>query len=330
VNLAIRISFLLFLCIFPAAHAAAFITDCALTGVGGFSPFHPRATDQIEFTVGLYAINTTDSSGTPRMVLSRATLGGNNQIALDIVVTTDKGPFPGYDADVVSYGPPSTIGYAWRASGSLGALPVGEYTVTSTIHVYDARTGLSPNPCLNEGMAIPLTVYSTSGIAPVVEFYNSGLDRYFLTQDTNEIQDLDIGVHPGWLRTGQSFFAYIPGQSGGHVPPAYRFYGLPSARLDAHVFTMGASAETFNLMVGALSRSWKLETYDAFELYYPDRDGSCRTGTVPVYRLWNQRVDSNHRYTTDPAIKAEMIARGYVAEGYGNDAAFFCALASDQ
>jgi hypothetical protein len=45
-----------------------------------------------------------------------------------------------------------------------------------------------------------------------------------------------------------------------------------------------------------------------------------------VYRLWNQRVDSNHRYTTDPAIKAQMIAKGYVAEGYGPDAIMMCAF----
>ena len=34
--------------------------------------------------------------------------------------------------------------------------------------------------------------------------------------------------------------------------------------------------------------------------------GACPAGTVPVYRLWNQRADSNHRYTTDPGIKAYM------------------------
>ena len=31
-------------------------------------------------------------------------------------------------------------------------------------------------------------------------------------------------------------------------------------------------------------------------------------------------MDSNHRYTTDPAIKAQMIARGCVAEGIGPNA----------
>ena len=56
--------------------------------------------------------------------------------------------------------------------------------------------------------------------------------------------------------------------------------------------------------------------------------GACPADTVPVYRLWNQRADSNHRYTTDPGIKAAMLAKGYVAEGYGPDAAAMCTTAA--
>jgi hypothetical protein len=44
-----------------------------------------------------------------------------------------------------------------------------------------------------------------------------------------------------------------------------------------------------------------------------------------VYRLWNGRSDSNHRYTTDPLTRVTMIARGYVAEGYGLYGVAFCA-----
>ena len=58
--------------------------------------------------------------------------------------------------------------------------------------------------------------------------------------------------------------------------------------------------------------------------------GACPAGTVPVYRLWNQRFDSNHRFTTDPVVKAQMVARGYVAEGYGPDAVSMCASSVGQ
>jgi hypothetical protein len=56
----------------------------------------------------------------------------------------------------------------------------------------------------------------------------------------------------------------------------------------------------------------------------PDASGVCPNAWIAVYRLWNQRADSNHRYTTDAAIKASMIAKGYVAEGYGADAVALC------
>lgn len=316
------ISLFLLLCTFPASHAIAVILPCSLMDIG-FSPVHPQPKDQIQFGVALNAINPSDSAGTPRLVLSQATLGSNVQIALDIVATTDKAPFPGYEVDAIGNGP------VLSATGNLGSLPVGEYRVTATIRVYDAATGSLASPCPGSPTPVrTLNVYATSGIASVIEFYDAGLDHYFLTQDADEIQHLDTAVHPGWVRTGQSFLAYVPGQTGGQVPPVWRFYGLPSAGLDSHVYTMGATAETFNLLVGPLGAAWNLETNDAFELYYPSyTDGSCPTGTVPVYRLWNHRADNDHRYTTDPAVKAEMIARGYIAEGYGNDAVFFCALA---
>jgi hypothetical protein len=35
--------------------------------------------------------------------------------------------------------------------------------------------------------------------------------------------------------------------------------------------------------------------------------------------------DSNHRYTTDPVVKAQMQAIGYIAEGYGPNAVAMCA-----
>ena len=55
--------------------------------------------------------------------------------------------------------------------------------------------------------------------------------------------------------------------------------------------------------------------------------GACPDGTIAVYRLFNQRADANHRYTTDPAVRAQMIARGYVPEGYGPEGVAMCAIA---
>jgi plasmid maintenance system antidote protein VapI len=49
-------------------------------------------------------------------------------------------------------------------------------------------------------------------------------------------------------------------------------------------------------------------------------------GTIPLYRLWNQRADAGHRYTISAAIKAQMLAADYLAEGYGPDGVAMCAV----
>jgi hypothetical protein len=54
--------------------------------------------------------------------------------------------------------------------------------------------------------------------------------------------------------------------------------------------------------------------------------GACPAGTIAVYRVWNARVDTNHRYLTDRARRDQMVAsQGYVAEGYGPDRVIMCA-----
>ena len=55
-------------------------------------------------------------------------------------------------------------------------------------------------------------------------------------------------------------------------------------------------------------------------------DRSVRTGTVPLYRLYNngQGGAPNHRYTIDPAIRTQMIGQGWIPEGNGPDGVFAC------
>src|SRR6266581_1935869 len=77
---------------------------------------------------------------------------------------------------------------------------------------------------------------------------------------------------------------------------------------------------------GPLGTKWLLEGDDVFEIALPNFvAGTCPASTTPLYRLWNNRSDSNHRYTTDVATKQLMISKGYVAEGYGPDAVVMCA-----
>ena len=47
-----------------------------------------------------------------------------------------------------------------------------------------------------------------------------------------------------------------------------------------------------------------------------------------VYRVWDNRADTNHRYTTSLAVRQQMLAAGWVAEGYGPGQVIMCAPAS--
>ena len=154
----------------------------------------------------------------------------------------------------------------------------------------------------------------------VVEFYNETLDHYFISALDADIDALDSGRFKGWQRTGLSFDAYLTPAAGSS--PVCRFY-LPPASGDSHFYS--ASPAECN-EVKAKFPQFVYEAPDVFHIGLPDTTtGACPTGTKPVYRLWNNRADSNHRYTADPAVKAQMIARGYIAEGYGPDAAIMCA-----
>jgi hypothetical protein len=295
--------------------SSAFFFGCGLEGNTTFSPAHPQARDPLTFDIALYHAFVNGD-----VVLSKTIISPGNQIMFDVVITVPDAVamFPDYQ----SY--PAVTGAMTYFEGMLGPLAVGQYTVTSSVRTYFPAYGFHKN-C--DDYTRTFIVYADDGLSPVVEYYYSVLDHYFITQFTDEIAALDAGVHPGWVRTGQSFLAYRPEQGVGL--PVQRWYGLPSSGLDTHFFTLGGDDVVFLLNHPS---QWERESNAAFAAGFPSVviEGvgvpGCPSGEVPVYRLWNRRADSNHRYTTDPAIKAQMIAKGSVAEGYGPDAIMMCAF----
>ena len=158
--------------------------------------------------------------------------------------------------------------------------------------------------------------------ATVVEYYNATLDHYFVSALPDDIAALDSGTLKGWARTGHTFNAFAAAAPG--TSPVCRFY-LPPSSGDSHFYS-ASPAECAE--VAAKFPAFVHESPEVMHIALPDlATGECPAGLARVYRLWNNRADSNHRYTADPAVKAAMVAQGYVAEGYGPDATIMCAEA---
>ena len=155
---------------------------------------------------------------------------------------------------------------------------------------------------------------------PAVEFYNLAQDHYFMTAAANEIADMDGGKYAGWQRTGRAFNAYLAPVSG--FGPVCRFY-IPPAHGDSHFYSASPSE------CAAALATYPFFFYEAPNVLYlalPNLvTGACPANTIPVYRVWNQRADTNHRYTTSAAVRASMVAAKWVAEGYGPDQVIMCA-----
>ena len=162
-----------------------------------------------------------------------------------------------------------------------------------------------------------LVRYDLSGAVasmPVVEYYNTGLQHYFITAGAAEMAMIEAGgAGPGWQRTGYGFRAYLPenGVAIGALPVC-RFYGTPGRGPNSHFYTVNAAE------CAAVKKDpgWALEG-TAFYLFAPV-NGQCEAGEQAVYRVYNNRFaqnDSNHRYTTDPNLYAQMQAQGWLAEG---------------
>jgi Repeat of unknown function (DUF5648) len=156
-------------------------------------------------------------------------------------------------------------------------------------------------------------------LVEVVEFHHERLDHYFLSWRPSEIAALDAGTTiRGWVRTGAAFRAWATPETGSS--PVCRYY-IPPELGDSHFYGRGhAECEA----TGHAQPGLVLEDARFMHLALPSA-GACPANTVPVYRVFSQRADANHRYTTDRTVRNQMTARGWLAEGDGPDLVVMCA-----
>jgi hypothetical protein len=147
-------------------------------------------------------------------------------------------------------------------------------------------------------------------VVQTIEYYNAGLDHYFITAFPDEAAMLDAGVQvPGWKRTGYAFPSWQSGTGPGNE--ACRFFGTPGRGPNSHFYTINA-AECDEVKANP---DWTFEAF-AFRAVEPI-SGGCAAEYQTVTRLYNNGMggQANHRYLTDAAAIDATVARGWSIEG---------------
>lgn len=211
----------------------------------------------------------------------------------------------------------------YKINAQLSALPEGRYTVRYQAQVRQPP----PTPNYTAPTLVGLwnlVVLDQGKRVSAIEYYDSHLDHYFITAEAAEINALDSGVFPGWVRTGQTLGVVSASAIGAGFGPVCRLYGLPTAGLDSHFYS--ASPAECAAVLAKWPTAWILESYNVFQSYLPDlTTGVCPINLLPVYRVYDNRPDANHRYTTSLAIRDQMVNAGWLPEGYGANAVAMCA-----
>ena len=253
---------------------------------------------------GLAALKVTiGTDGAPSLTAQwhNAQGGSSSLVANNVLYSASSGTLRALD--------PTTGSTLWSTNQIAGVHWESPVVANGTLYMTDESGRLS-------AFAPPATAVKST----VIEFQNASLDHYFMSSLQPDIDALDSGLFPGWSRTGQTFVAYsqsVPGAS-----PVCRFY-IPPLYGDSHFYSASTSECA---AVAARYPFFVLESAAVFYISLPDQlTGACPAGTLAVYRLWDNRADTNHRYTLSRAIRDQMVAAGWIAEGYGNDAVIMCA-----
>lgn len=188
---------------------------------------------------------------------------------------------------------------------------------TQLVNPYDQLAGLETtgefsSMWLDVGMCF--SPGPPDALGKTVEFYHSGLDHYFYSADAQEIDGLDTGSGAkGWARTGKTFTVVRDAGCHSTAPQqtAYRFYGGIKGGPETHFFTVDRQ----ECRALADSGVWQFEGAPFWGTPTDARGGCSLPDETPLYRIWRSFGTSNHRFTTERSVVAEMAAKGWMDEG---------------
>jgi Repeat of unknown function (DUF5648) len=178
----------------------------------------------------------------------------------------------------------------------------------TTDDIYDTAVFLAAGGVKSPGVG----ALTNSSLVKVIEYYHDVFDHFFITGIPGEIAKLDDGTFVGWTRTGRAFNVFATGTPGTY--DVCRFFSTSFAPKSSHFYTPFAS----ECATVKASKDWAFEDV-VFSVALPDDEGTCQSGTQPLYRVYNDGMGAapNHRYTTNVGTFEDMIAKGWKPEGAG-------------
>lgn len=216
------------------------------------------------------------------------------------------------------------IGFDNDGGGGINArIPASTGYVTlpssGTYFVWAAANRANTNGMYSLTLSSPLWSLPPLSDLTVTEFYHPQFNHYFITAYPDEAASLAAGRLPPWTPTGQTFPVWK--SAGNNIANVCRFFSSTFSPKSSHFYTHNP-AECQSLRNGNV---WQLEATEAFSVM-PTTDGACPTNTMPLYRLYNNGMSGapNHRYTSSLGIRGQMIAAGWIPEGYGANSVFAC------
>jgi len=139
-------------------------------------------------------------------------------------------------------------------------------------------------------VVLPGALPAQAGLVKAIEYAG---DHMFLTAHRAEIEVLDSGMIPGWVRTGVELWVHGAPEPG--LVPVCRFYTIAFAPRSSHFYTADA-AECEALKANP---DWVYEGIAFYARLPIDRE-NCPSGTHPVSRTYNAGRGGapNHLFTT--------------------------------
>jgi hypothetical protein len=238
-------------------------------------------------------------------------------------IMLDEFRFPGFNASIncrTCVGVPLPGGYATTDANGVASASERYLQDLPSAFPYGVRPADTSN--VQAFWSVVLLKWQPAGKpAVVVEFFNASVGHYFATISQAEIDALERGGHAGWSRSTGAFAAW---PTAADAPPgAVPVCRLWSERYTTHFYS--ADPAECAAAVANWPEVWALETREAFYVFTPDKaTGSCVEGLQPMWRMYSNRSDPNHRYITDKALRDRMTGAGWRAEGYGPDAVMLC------